>query len=282
MVLPVILVVVLIAGFPLLFNVFLGFTDASAMTGLHHFDWVGLDTFAQVYGDPTFQAALQLTFLWTVASLVLQLSIGLLLALFLHDSPTRVSHLLQPVWLLPWVLPDAAAFYIWRVLYDPNVGQLQQALQQLGAGDILSNSSLAIWALVLAGTWKGFPFFMILFYSALEGVPSDLYDAARVDGASRLQIFRYVEWREVLSVAAVGGILGFIWIFNWVTPVFVLTQGGPGFATTTAAFWIYQETVQSFYYSSAAAGATALIVSVTALLLVIGAIQVRRRRAVAA
>jgi ABC-type sugar transport system permease subunit len=198
------------------------------------------------------------------------MAVGLLLGLLLHDASARVSRYLQALWLLPWVVPAAAAFYIWRILYNDQVGPVHDALADVGLIDVplLSDPRLALWAIVVAAAWKGYPFYMLLFRAALQSVPTELYDAARVDGANRRQIFWHVEREQLLIVGSVAAVLGFIWTFNWVTPVFVMTNGGPGVATRTLGLYIYQEAIRTFDYANAAVAATVLVAIVVGLLLI--------------
>jgi ABC-type sugar transport system permease subunit len=128
---------------------------------------------------------------------------------------------------------------------------------------------------VIAAAWKGYPFYMLLFRAALQAVPTELYDAARVDGANRRQVFWHVERAELMVVAAVAAVLGFIWTFNWVTPPFVMTNGGPGVATRTLGLFIYEQAIRTFDYAGAAVAASALIVIVVALLLLARAVARR-------
>jgi ABC-type sugar transport system permease subunit len=262
--LPGFITVLLILGYPVAYNVYIGFTNASAFTGLTNLKWVGLDNFRWIFEDPRFWDAVQRTLLWTFSNLILQVSIGLLFALVLHSLPMAWSRILQPIWLIPWVLPAISVFYVWRLFFNPQIGPIQIALEKIGLvdGPILSDPNLAFWAVVAAGVWKGFPFYMVVFHSALQSVPQDLYDAARVDGANRAQVFWSVERPEITSVAIPASVLGFVWIFNWFTPIFAMTEGGPGSSTTTVGMYIYFEALRGFRYNTAAAASTGLIAMV--------------------
>jgi multiple sugar transport system permease protein len=261
MTLPGYITILVILGFPVGYNIYIGFTNASAFTGIAHPKWVGLRNYHWVFENPNFWAAVQRTLVWTVASLGLQVAVGLLLALVLHELPISWSRMLQPIWLIPWVLPAISVFYVWRLFFNPQIGPIQRFAENIGIihSPILTNPRLAIWAVILAGLWKGFPFYMVVFHSALQSVPQDLYDAARVDGANRARVFWSVERPEVVTVAIPAFVLGFIWIFNWFTPIFAMTEGGPGDSTTTVSMYIYFESLRGFRYNTAAAASTGLI-----------------------
>jgi multiple sugar transport system permease protein len=203
----------------------------------------------------------------------------LVLALILQDAPSRLSKFFQPIWLIPWVVPAVAAFYAWRLLYHPQVGQIHEWLAGAGIIEtaVLADPVNAIWGIITAAVWKGFPFYMVVFYSGLQAVPVDLYDAARTDGANRWQVFRHIELPELAIIAAPAAVLGFIWIFNWFAPIYVMTEGGPGGATTTIAYYIFEEALRRFRFGTSAVAGTALIFLVSALFLV--ASLLRRRTA---
>lgn len=261
MTLPGYITVLLILGYPVLYNIYIGFTNASAFTGIKNPKWVGFKNYDWVFSNPNFWEAVNRTLIWTVGSLGLQVAAGLLLALVLHELPIGWSRILQPVWLIPWVLPSISVFYVWRLFFNPQIGPIQRFAERIGLVDssILANPDLAMWGVILAGLWKGFPFYMVVFHSALQSVPQDLYDAARVDGANRVRVFWSVERPEIISVAIPAFVLGFIWIFNWFTPIFAMTEGGPGDSTTTVSMFIYFESLRGFRYNTAAAASTGLI-----------------------
>ncbi len=270
MIIPALVLVVLVLGFPLLFNLYVGFTDASSFTGLTNMSFVGTRNYVQVFGEHRFIQALRLDLTWTVSNLVLQMGLGLVLALILQSAPGRLSRLFQPIWLVPWVVPAVAAFYAWRLLYHPQVGQIHEVLASVGLVNkaILADPVNAIWGIIAAAVWKGFPFYMVVFYSGLQAVPIELYDAARADGANRWHVFRHIELPELVVIAAPAAVLGFIWIFNWFAPIYIMTEGGPGGATTTIAYYIFEEALRRFRFGPSAVAGTALIFLVSLLFLV--------------
>ena len=236
MVTPAVVAVLAILGFPVLYNLYLSVTNASALTGLSDPDVVGLRNYETVFRDPRFQRALGLTITWTLANLVLQLGLGLVMAVLLHDTHGRLGSALRALWVLPWLLPAASAFYVWRLMFSPDVGQLGSLLSVAGVSrNIIGDPSLALWAVIVAGTWKGYPFYMLMFSSALTSVG---HRALRCRARRRRRPpagVRQIELPEIRPVVGLAAILGFVWIFNWMTPLLVMTEGGPGGATTTWA-----------------------------------------------
>jgi multiple sugar transport system permease protein len=273
---PAVLAVLTILAFPALYNLYLSFTNASALTGVSNPDFVGIANYQTVFRDARFQRALGLTVTWTVANLVLQLGLGLGLAILLHDTRGRLGGVLRALWVLPWLLPAASAFYVWRLLFNPDVGGPGALLAQLGVSqNVIGDPSVALWAVIVAGAWKGFPFYMLMLYSGLASVDRDLYDAARVDGASRWRVLRDIELPEIRPILGLATILGFVWIFNWMTPLLVMTEGGPGGATTTLGLYTYFEALRGFRLANAAVASTVLVAIVLVIFL---GLYLRRRQ----
>jgi multiple sugar transport system permease protein len=153
------------------------------------------------------------------------------------------------------------------MLLHPDVGTLGSFLADLGADrPVLADPGLAIWGVILAAAWKGFPFYMLLIYSGLTSVPQDLYDAARTDGAGRWRLFRDIELPEIMPVIVIAAIVGFVGTFNWLVPILIMTEGGPGGATTTLGIYIYQEGLKAFRIANSAAASAALLLVVLAML----------------
>mgnify|MGYP006282292153 CR=1 FL=1 len=270
LVLPAFIIVLLILGFPLLFNLYLSFTDASSFTGITSPNFVGLKNYFYVFSENRFHQAMHLVLVWTSSNLALQMTLGLLLAIYLNDSESPLASFFQSVWLIPWVVPGVAAFYSWYLLYHPQIGQFHEWLSGAGIIDraILADPTNAIWGVIAAAVWKGFPFYMVVFYSGLQAVSPDLYDAARVDGANRWHVFWFIELPELAAVAGPAAVLGFIWIFNWFTPIYVMTEGGPGGTTTTVSYYVFEEALRRFRFGTAAVAGTALVIIVTICFLV--------------
>lgn len=263
---PAVLAVAILVGIPILFNVYLGFTDTSGFTGLDRYSWTGFENYGDFLSDPTYQSAFVLTLVWTGANLLLQVSVGMMFALILHSTSQRLARLIQPLWILPWVLPSVSMFFVWKMLYDPVFGGLNGIIDTFGLASthgLLATPSSALWGVVIAGVWKGFPFYMLVFYAGLQAVPQDLYDAARVDGANRAQVFRFIELPELRLITLTVSILGFVWTFNWFTPIYILTQGGPGDATLTMPLYVYQTAIKRFELGLSAAAANGLLLVVT-------------------
>jgi ABC-type sugar transport system permease subunit len=231
LVLPAVAVVVGLIAYPFLFAIYVSFTDRLVGT---QGQWVGFANFAYLAQAPAFQASIANTILIVVVSGALKLAIGLGLALLVNQRlPGR--GVIRSVLLLPWAMPAFVAFLTWRVLYQPIGGGLNLILTQTGIWphvvDWLGSKGTAMPAVIAAATWRGFPFWFVSILAALQHVPQELYEAAKVDGASAWQRFWNVTEPGIRPVVIVTILLSSIWTANSFEHVWLLTQGGPSDAT---------------------------------------------------
>lgn len=214
-------------------------------------NFIGLDNYREVLRDENFHEAIRNTVYFTVGTVPLTMIIALLLAMLLN-AKIRGLALFRTAYYLPVITPLVVAAIIWSWLYQADTGMLNYYLQQLGIIDEpvrwLGNRATAMPAVIAMNTWKGIGFNMIVFLAGLQAVPQEFYEAADVDGAGWWAKFRRI------TVPLIAPTTFFLLVINTVgamkafTQVFVMTQGGPpgpGGATTTIVYWIYQ---QAFVY----------------------------------
>lgn len=231
LVLPVTLLIVGLVGYPFFFAIWVSFTD-QVIGNVGQF--IGLANFAYLAGTSTFWAAIRNTVFLVLVTDMLKLGIGLGLALLVHQHfPAR--GVFRSILLLPWAMPAFVAFLTWRVMYQPIGGGINLILTQTGLYphivDWLGQRSTAMGSVIVASVWRGFPFWFISILAALQSVPNELYDAARVDGANVWQRFRDVTLPGIKQVIIVTTLLSSIWTANAFEHVWLLTQGGPSDAT---------------------------------------------------
>jgi multiple sugar transport system permease protein len=209
---------------------------------------------------------------WTLAVVAGQLTVGIAGAVLLSD-PFPGRWLVRSLVILPWVIPGVVAALMWRLIYDAQLGFLNAFLGRIGLvslsrEDWLGDPQVALWAAVLTGIWKGFPFSMVMFLAALQNVPRELYEAAGMDGASRFQQFVYVTIPSISDVLRTVALLISIWTFNYFEIIWVLTRGGPVGSTHIFPTYIYQVSFRNFDYGEASRFAVIsfLIVSGVSLL----------------
>lgn len=227
-------------GVPLLQGLYLGVTQGPIL-GSRNF--VLFDNFVQLARETFFIRAAANTVVWTATGVLSTFLLGFAIALILNQ-PLRGRAIFRALVLIPWVVPPVVAGLTFLWMYQPNFGILNYFLYQLGLIDSykawLGNPSLAMGASLVALVWKGYPFAVIVLLAGLQAIPSDLYEAAEVDGANRFQRFRHVTLPLMRPTIILALILQTVWAFNTFDIVFVLTRGGPAFATTLLGIIVYQ------------------------------------------
>lgn len=231
LVLPAVALIVGLVAYPFFFAIYVAFTDRLVGTAGR---WIGFDNFRYLFNSAAFRASVWNTVVIVVVSDILKLLIGLGLALLVSQRlPGR--GLIRSILLLPWAMPAFVAFLTWRVLYQPIGGGINLVLAELGIYDDiidwLGQRATAMPAVIVATTWRGFPFWFVSILAALQTIPDELYDAAKVDGATPWQRFWAVTEPGIRPVVIVTILLSSIWTANAFEHVWLLTQGGPSDAT---------------------------------------------------
>ena len=234
------------AGALVLFGVFvllpsvlgLGFAFTDWNSYSSDLNWVGLDNFAAIF-DPnsTYFSAIENTVLFTVATIILKTVIGLALAVLLTSGVRRFAYLFRAIIYLPAVLPMVAVGIVFKSVLDPDAGMLNTTLRFVGLGGLaqqwLTDISLALWSVIGVDTWKGAGYIMVILIAGLLVIPRDYYEAASIDGATGWQAFRYITMPLLRPVLAVTTVLNLLYGLRVFDIVYVLTNGGPGYATST-------------------------------------------------
>jgi multiple sugar transport system permease protein len=256
----------LVALFFLLPNI-VGFLAFSALPifaafVLSFFDWDlligakfnGLQNYIQLFKDDIFRSSLLNTIYFVVVSVPLAVVVGLLVAI-LVNQPLRGMTFFRSVFLLPYVTLTVAISLVWKWLYLPDVGLINRVLALVGIHGPawLTDPVWAMPGLILLSVWKSFGYNMVLFLAGLQGIPDSLYEAAMIDGASGWQRFRYVTIPMLSPITFFVIVISTIGSFQVFDQALVMTNGGPGVATTTLVLYIYQVGFQSFHMGYASA-----------------------------
>jgi len=250
---PALLVLLGLVIWPFTTAIWMAFTDKSIGQDAH---WIGLTNFARLLANPRFGLALQHSLIFTVVGLSLKFVLGMSMALVLNRSfPGR--NFFRAYFLMPWVLPGFVAYMTWRWFLDPLQGVLNYALTDLHLIrfplELLGNPATALWAVIVADTWKTFPFFGVAFLAGLQNIPAELYEVAGVDGANSWQKFRYVTLPGLRHVILVVLMLGTIFTFNSFEPVYLLTGGGPADSTVVYTVLAYETGIVNMRLGEASA-----------------------------
>ena len=166
---------------------------------------------------------------------------------------------------MPWTLPDVIAGLVWKFMYDPLSGIVNDVLLRVGLigrpVEWLSDPLLALPSVIVADVWRGFPFVMLILLAGLQAISRDLYEAARIDGASTWQEFRHITIPGLRGVAVVALALDTIWQFRRFGLIYAMTQGGPGYRTAILPILVYKQYFRffNFEYASAIAAVAAVV-----------------------
>jgi multiple sugar transport system permease protein len=274
LVLPVILFIVGMVAYPFIFAIWVSFTDR-VIGSVGNF--VGLANFEYLSRNATFLQAISNTILLVAVTGLLKLGLGLGLALLVNQAlPGR--GIFRAFLMLPWAMPAFVAFLTWRVLYQPVGGGINLILTQTGiyphVVDWLGQRPTAMPSVILASTWRGFPFWFISILAALQSIPKELYEAARVDGANAWQRFWMVTVPGIRQVVLVTALLSSIWTANAFEHVWLLTQGGPSDATMVFPVLAYFG-MQTQRIGEAAAVSVSMMPALILLLLAVTALMRR-------
>jgi ABC-type sugar transport system permease subunit len=231
LVVPAIALILGLVAYPFFFAIYIAFTDR--VVG-NPGEWIGFDNFRYLSKNPSFTRSIRNTITLVLVSDVLKLFIGLGLALAVNQQ-IKGRGLFRAFIMIPWAMPGFVAFLTWRVLYQPIGGGINLILSETGIHpeviDWLGQKSTAMPAVIIASVWRGFPFWFISILAALQAVQSDLYEAARVDGASAWRRFWVVTFPAIRPVILVTTLLSSIWTANSFENIWLLTAGGPSDAT---------------------------------------------------
>jgi multiple sugar transport system permease protein len=239
--------------------------------------FVGIENYIRVLGDPGFHSALWNTVILVVVAVHLELLIALGMALLFNSGLWGRRFLLVAV-LAPYAVSEVVAVAMWRFLFDQGVGPITVLLNALGlpALEWSYEPSHAMIMIAVLTIWMHLPFTFVILYAARLALPSDLYEAARIDGATRLQSFRRVTMPLLGPAILVALLFRYIFAFRMFSEVWLLTGGGPARTTEVVAVYLYQE---AFTYSAfGPASATAWIMVAVSMLLASGYILLLRRQ----
>lgn len=257
---------------PLMFSACVAFTNYSAPNNIppnNTVDWVGMDNFVAMFGgEAVWTSALGRVALWTIVWAVLATATcyfgGLIMAVVLMDNKLKFAPIFRGVFILPYAVPSVVSMLVWQNLLNGSFGTVNRTLMQLGWIDKaipwLSNEWLAKFTTILINLWAGFPYFMLLVTGTMTAISADLYEAARIDGANKFQVFKKITLPMVLYQTMPLIIMSFTHNINNFGAIFFLTGGNPVVSDSTITSaggtdilvtWIYKLTVNLMKYNYA-------------------------------
>src|SRR6266849_1561539 len=210
--------------------------------------WVGFKNYEDLLLgrdlSAQFLQSVRVSFLFTVAAIAMKFVLGLAMALLLHEQFAGRMYV-RALFFLPWAIPGLIAGLTWKWMYDgSSVGLLNMIALRLGlTGEYiqwLANYDLALWAVVVAVVWASTPFWAMMLLAGLQAIPSELYEAAEIDGAGVFGRFRHITMPGLAGIIVITAMLSTIWTATSINFVYVLTNGGPANATMTFPLLAYQ------------------------------------------
>jgi multiple sugar transport system permease protein len=251
-------------GYPIVSNFVLSFQDVTVKTiNAAVKPFVGLANYAKLFQDSVLQHSVWNTLLFTVLSLLLQFSLGFLLALF-FTKKFSFSKPVRGLLMMPWMIPVTITALMFKFMFSSNVGIINQVLQSLQIiaqpVDWLTSPNTAMFALIFTNIWIGIPFNMILLSSGLTLIPKELYESAAIDGANKVQTFFRITVPLLKPTIQSVLILGFVYTFKVFDLVYVMTNGGPVNSTHLLSTYSYKLSFSLFKYSQGATAANILFV----------------------
>ena len=270
-ILPAVIYMLVFIGYPIVYNWLISMQDVTAKTlGSPVRDFIGLDNFITIFGDATFRASLVHTFVYTIGCLVVQFLFGFIFALFF----TKKFSLAKPIRgfiVISWMLPVTVTALVFKFMYADNgiintiLLNLHLIKEPLGW---LLDGKMAMVGLIIANSWVGIPFNMLLLTTGLNEIPAEIYEASSIDGANKIQqLFRLtipLLKQTILSAL----VLGFVLTFKVFDLVYVMTGGGPVDSTEVLSTYSYKLSFQMFHFGEGAAVANVLFVCLLAVALV--------------
>jgi ABC-type sugar transport system permease subunit len=270
---PAALALLVLVGIPLAQGIAYSFTDWS---GVGDFNWIGAANYQTALASDEVRNSILVTLLYSMSAAVGTVAVATLLATAV-SARVRGSRFYRVVWFLPGVAPIAANAIFWSQAYQPRSGVLNALLKMVGLPDTtapLANPQLAILPVIATAIWSGAGFAFLLILGAVEQIPVEVYEAARVDGASRIRQFFSMTIPLIRPVLVITTMLEIIWTANGFGLVYAMTGGGPGNATQILPIFIYK---QAFSFGNFG-GASAMAIISGVILMVIGVISLRISR----
>jgi arabinogalactan oligomer/maltooligosaccharide transport system permease protein len=263
---------ILLVFLPFLYGVALSFTDFSLYTAQSPLAdvWVGVKNFVDILGDfhiarstpdglswnyQNIYWTLGITVIWTVSNVAYGVGMGLFLALILNTKKLLARPIYRVLFVLPWAMPNYITALIWKGMFHQQFGVINQMIQMFGGTPVswFEKPATSLFACIATNAWLSVPFMMVISLGALQSIPADLYEAARVDGATRWQQFRAITLPSLKPALIPAVILSVIWTFNMFNIIYLVSAGEPAHSTEILITQAYKFAFEQYRYGYAAA-----------------------------
>jgi ABC-type sugar transport system permease subunit len=251
--------------FPLSWNIYIALHDVSLTTLLKDWEYVGPENFVTLFNDPNFYTSLKVTLMFVGGSVALQFGVGMLMAIVLNQQ-IRGSGVYRAILIIPWTISAVIAAFSFKFILDDNFGIMNYILNQMGIESVgwLSDPNIVVWSLVIANVWYGIPFTLLFLTAGLLSINPSLYEAARIDGASKMRSLFHITLPLLKPFMIINLILITMWSVNLFDIQLIMTGGGPLFSSTTASLYMYRQAFEFGLLSKgAAAGIILILINLT-------------------
>ena len=267
MIAPSTILLMALTVFPLIFIIYYSFTDYYFLNKAGA-QFIGIENFKNIINDTYFRQALYNTVKFTILAVVSEVTIGLIMALFIN-SLNKGKKTVRTLVLLPTLLPPVTVALVWQIMFSNNYGIINDLLSRFGISSVnwLMDVKTAFYAILIIDIWQYSPFVFLLIYAALQSVPKGQYEAAKIDGADSWHRFRYITIPNISKVIGMAVLLRTIDSVRLFDKVNILTKGGPANLTATITQYIYQYGVKGLKvgYGSASSLIMVMIVLILAI-----------------
>lgn len=291
---PAMIGMIVLVFLPFLYGITLSFTDQNIYNTNKPIGdiWIGLENYSDILGDfavaketagrmfvnyKNFYWTLGFTIVWTVTNVAVGVTLGLILALMLNVKGLVLKPAYRVLLILPWAVPNYITALIWRGMFHQQYGVINQLFQIFGGSPVswFEHPMTSFAAVLATNGWLSFPFMMVISLGALQSIPADLYEAARVDGATRRQQFLAITLPSLKPALIPATILSVVWTFNMFNIIYLVSAGEPAGSTEILITSAYKIAFEQYRYGYAAAYSTIIFI----ILLVYGVFQNRITRA---
>ena len=271
MILPGLLLVSVVIFYPVVSGIWLSFHKYNLLRPKAGQLWIGLEQYQELINDPIFWISLKNTFIFGIGNVILPLMLGMIAALALNHI-NRGRALFRTMLLMPWFMPSVVAGHMWALLLDSRLGVVNDLLVRIGILDSyhawFADPNTTMIAVLLVGLWRGFPFFTLLLLAGMQSIPTELYEAASVDGANPWLKYRAITLPLLIPIILVSVTLRTIAVINSPDLFIILTGGGPGRTTHVLSFFAFNTAFSEFNFGYAATISTIMLLIVTIFIVI--------------
>lgn len=253
---PIVVMLTVFMFYPIVKSIIMSFTNWSGMTDT--WEWVGFNNYIRIFTQmPEYWNAMKVNVVYALIATAVQLSLGFIMAVMVINMRPRWQNFYKIALYLPVIIPAAAISVMWRYIYTPEYGLVNQFLRAIGLEELCrawtADPDTALGAVIVTNTWRYAGFTMVLYYVAMLDIPKDVLESAQIDGANRWHLIRYFYLPLTRGTTEINLILTITGCLRAFDIFYLLTAGGPGTSTKVVSMWIMETAFQSYKYGRALA-----------------------------